>query len=57
MRTAVAANSGVQLPASGEPDDGRYEAAVAAVISRTSDTKQFRLLFNENRNYGYERTL
>lgn len=57
-RAAVEAVSGQTLPTPGQPDpDGHYDAAVATVISDTRDPKHFKLVFNENRNYGYERNL
>jgi hypothetical protein len=56
-RDAVEAVAGYQLPDEEHPDDDAYDAAVAVVISQTRDTKRFKLLYNENRNYGYERNL
>jgi len=55
-RAAVEAVSGRQLPTLGQPDAaGQCDAAVKVVISKTRSG--FKLLFNENRNYGYERNL
>jgi hypothetical protein len=35
--------------------DARYEEAVAIVRDRTRDTSRFRLIFEENKEYGYRR--
>jgi hypothetical protein len=57
-RAAVERVSGQQLPPIGQADDhGAYDAATSAVIARTRDKTRFNLLFQENRNYGYERNL
>jgi hypothetical protein len=57
-RAAVEAVAGHALPTVGQGDpDGHYDAAVATLISDTRDPKRFKLVFNENRNYGYERNL
>jgi hypothetical protein len=57
-RQAAAEISGEQFPEPGELDPaGNYDAAVAVLISRTRSDKRFRMVFNENRNYGYERNL
>jgi hypothetical protein len=43
----------------GDPEkaDAIYADAVNQVIRRTRDKKQFRLLFEENKNYGFARNL
>jgi hypothetical protein len=56
-RAAVETVAGKQLPTVGQVDQGsQYDAAVKVVISKTR-AKQFKLVFSENRNYGYERNL
>ncbi len=37
--------------------DAAYDASVAVLIERTRDRKRFRLLFDENCNYGFWRNL
>ena len=40
-----------------DPDDAdrRYEEAVGALRDRTRDTQRFRLVFEENKEYGFRR--
>jgi hypothetical protein len=57
-RTAVERVSGYVLPPEDAQDrDPEYEPALAVLRSKTRDAARFRLLFEENRNYGYERNL
>jgi hypothetical protein len=57
-RTAVERVSGQALPpANAEGRDDEYEAALAIARTKTRDNTRFKLLFEENRNYGYERNL
>lgn len=37
--------------------DDRYNSAIAEIRQLTTDQKKFRLVFEENRNYGFERNL
>ena len=62
-RAAAASATGVALPdvpeEANDPRaaDGYYDAAVARLRSLQRDTERFPLLFEELRNYGYERNL
>ena len=62
-RAAVSALTGSELPTqaeeTGAPDasDSRYRAGVARLREMTRDPDTFRLVFVENRNYGFERNL
>jgi hypothetical protein len=57
-RDAAAKLSALQLPQLGADDpNDTYDAAVAIIISRTRDRKQFPMVFSENCNYGYQRNL
>ncbi|MFJ2568528.1 MULTISPECIES: hypothetical protein [unclassified Streptomyces] len=62
-RKAVAGVSGVELlslraeRANPSRADQAIVTAVGQVRDRTRDTEKFRLLFNENRNYGFARNL
>ncbi|MDN3029433.1 hypothetical protein [Streptomyces sp. S.PB5] len=62
-RRAVAAVSGVSLPSlraerrDKVKADSTIKLAVKRVRDKTRDKEKFALLFNENRNYGYERNI
>ena len=57
-RAAAQQVTGERFPETDEPDpEGRYDAAVATLISKTRDARTFPMVFNENCNYGYERNL
>jgi hypothetical protein len=62
-RAAVEQIVGVILPSAEQEaldpqgSDGIYDAAVAKLRGLTRDKQQFPLVFEENRNYGYERNL
>jgi hypothetical protein len=55
--------TGIRLPTAAEEHadpataDATYDACVAVLIERTRDRKRFRLLFNENCDYGFWRNL
>ncbi|GAA3797641.1 hypothetical protein GCM10022403_034390 [Streptomyces coacervatus] len=62
-RRAVEAVSGVALPSlraerrDKAKADNAIKLAIKRVRDRTRDKERFALLFNENRNYGYERNI
>lgn len=58
-RRAAAQVSKQEFPPENQPDpEGRYDAAVAVLISRTrGDRNRFGMIFEENKNFGYERNL
>jgi hypothetical protein len=62
-RRSVEAASGVALPDATQEEsdpqgsDGIYETAVARMRNMTRDKSKFRLVFQELRNFGYERNL
>jgi hypothetical protein len=63
LRAHVGHLLGITLPAAADEDndpaaaDAAYVGAVQQLIRRTRDKTKFRLLFVENKNYGYERNL
>lgn len=56
-RASVEAVTSKTLPSVSAPDDDLYDTAVRIVQSKTRDRTRFELLFEENRNYGYERNM
>ena len=56
-RQTVEGAPGSKLPDPASEDSDGYEAAIQTLRNKTRDHSRFRLVFEENRNYGYERNL
>lgn len=56
-RTAIEQATGMVLPPADEPDSDAYDVATTKLRTLTRSKVDYPLVFEENRNYGFERNL